>query len=397
MPSAWVWVIGGGRSQIPFIEAAGERGLNTVVFDRDPGAPAKQIATEFVAMSTHDTDGVIAYLEDHPRDLVGCFTYSSFEGALITTTEVVGHFGVRGLTADAFGRTSLKSEMRRHLKDAGLPVPAWERIEDLVTLEEFRGREGRVMIKPAQGSVGSEGVAVLDLDAADSAEILARACGISSDGMAIVESFIEGPEYSVDGFVLDGQAQVLAVSRKHSGGPSAPFVIGGFVIDGMRSDAGLTSMAGATLAALTLDDSYFSLDVIESGGGFLVIDAGPLLDAKVDRLLHHGGVNVYGIAADIALGHIPDLLTLGSGAHGLRFLYADGPGILLSAEPGRFEHGGSEMVLEMEKAAGDRVRTPQSVSDVLGWVCASGSDADQVWTALSTFDPSDRIQLGDQS
>ena len=83
MTDTWVCVIGGGRSQVPFIEAAGERGLNTVVFDRDPDAPAKDIATEFVAMSTHDTDGVIAHLDEHPRDLAGCFTYSSFEGALL--------------------------------------------------------------------------------------------------------------------------------------------------------------------------------------------------------------------------------------------------------------------------------------------------------------------------
>ncbi len=387
---------------MPFIEAAAGRGLSTVVFDVDSEAAAKAVATEFVTMSTHDTDGVIAHLERTGRDLVGCFAYSSYEGALRTATAVVDRFGVRGLTTEAFTRTSSKLMMRYHLTNAGILVPDWERISDPVHLEEFISRHGRVMVKPARGSVGSEGVAVLEAGASDATAVLSRACDISSDQLAIVESYIDGAEYTVDGFVLDGEVHVLSVGRKHSGGPNARFVVAGYVMGDSAvhtaEETELESLAAATVAALAMDNTYFSLDVLTADGVFFVIDAGPLLDAKIDRLLHHAGVNVYDIASGIAVGGPILVSKPGSGCHGLRFLYADRSGILGRVMSGRFtasdDSGEIQIVLEMGKGTGDGFRSPQSVADVLGWVCASGTDADGLWSTLARVDLVDYIELG---
>ncbi len=95
----WVCIIGGGKSQVPFIEAARAQGARTLVFDGDPAAPAREIADRFVPISTHDTAGVLEHcegLDDGP--LSGCFTYSSYEQALVTTAAVVERFGLRGRT-----------------------------------------------------------------------------------------------------------------------------------------------------------------------------------------------------------------------------------------------------------------------------------------------------------
>jgi biotin carboxylase len=396
---AWVCIIGGGRSQLPFVEAAATRGLETVVFDVDPNAPACSVATEFVAMSTHDTAGVISHLESSPRALAGCFTYSSYEAALLTTTAVVDRFAVRGLSTESFTRTSSKTEMRKHLLDAGLPVAASQTTADPNELDAFRDIHGAVVIKPAQGSVGSAGVARLDETASNASELLGEACRLSSDGLAIVEQFLGGREYSVDGFVMDGDVRVLAASRKYV--LDQHFVISGYVTGPGAVSPGIESqleeVAARALAAFALDNSYFSLDVIETDGEFFVIDAGPLLDAKVDRLLHHAGVDVYGIASDVALGRVPKMTDLDGKAHGLRFIYSDGPGVLSVGAPGRFGETDMELILEMEKAIGDEVTTPSSVADVLGWITTSVTDGAGLWSALGTVDLSDRIEVGDRS
>ncbi len=155
----------------------------------------------------------------------------------------------------------------------------------------------------------------------------------------------------------------------------------------------LTGLAEPVLSAAGLDDSYFSLDVIESDGGLFVIDVGPLLDAKIDRLLHHAGVDVYGVASDIGLGGpVAAALSLGR-AHALRFVYASEPGVLAMGTAGRVKTKGGFAYLEFEKTAGDEVRPPESVADVVAWVIGSGSDASLVEADLFRLDLSDRIVI----
>ena len=60
---------------------------------------------------------------------------------------------------------------------------------------------------------------------------------------------------------------------------------------------------------------------------------------------------------------------------------------------GRVETQGGFAHLEFEKAAGDEVRPPESVADVVAWVIGSGSDASLVEADLFRLDLSDRIVI----
>jgi len=145
-------------------------------------------------------------------------------------------------------------------------------------------------------------------------------------------------EYSVDGFVAGGTPTVLLVSRKHIGGPDGGVLMAGFAAGAAVVPAEVRSrveaLVGPVLEAGGLDDSYFSLDVIDTGDGGFGIDAGPLLAAKIDRLLHHAGVDVYGIAPDLARGAPVEPGIPAASAVALRFLYASEPGRLTKAEGG---------------------------------------------------------------
>ena len=104
-------------------------------------------------------------------------------------------------------------------------------------------------------------------------------------------------------------------------------------------------------------------------------------------------VDVYGVASDIGLG-APTATALSPGrAHALRFIYASEPGVLAMDSAGRVKTQGGSAHLEFEKAAGDRVRPPESVADVVAWVIGSGSDASRVEADLFLLDLSNRIVI----
>ena len=123
---AWICVIGGGKSQAPFISAAESLGARTLVFDGDPAAPGGELADRFVAVSTHDTAAVLNHLDGFDGGpLAGCFTYSSYEQALTTTAAVVERHGLVGLTTEALHRTWSKAQMRAHLDAVGIATPTY--------------------------------------------------------------------------------------------------------------------------------------------------------------------------------------------------------------------------------------------------------------------------------
>jgi glutathione synthase/RimK-type ligase-like ATP-grasp enzyme len=370
---------------VPFIAAARDRGFATVVFDRDPAAPGAAHAAVFHPVSTHDTRAVLQALDG--LDLAGCFTYSSYEGALLTTAAVVERHDLRGLTRVALDRMWDKPAMLEALGAAGLAVHPWTVTEDPAVLTSFLAEHGRVVVKPARGGVGSAGVTLADHGSIDAAAAVDRAVAEGSDGQALLEAHVAGTEYGIDGVVSGGEVTVMAVSRKHTL-PESP-VMAGFATASPRDPgAGAAAeVAPAAIGAAGLDDSFFSLDVIVGDRGAFVVDVGPLLDAKIDRALDLAGLDPYGVAIDLVTTGRPEIGSAASFA--VRFLYAATAGTVSSAVPGQV--GGA--VLELERAVGDEVAPPGSIADVLGWMIATGDDGVSLWNRLAGIDLTGRITV----
>lgn len=399
----WICVIGGGKSQLPFVRAARRLGAETLVFDRDPDAPARAAATRFEACSTHDAGEIVRrceafFGERAPR---GCLTYSSHEKALLSAAAVTERYGLEGIPRETVRRTTSKEVWKGLLSEAGIPTPAWIRLGagEEPRLEAFLERHGSAVLKPSRGSAGSSGVAVLEAGDSGTAELLGRACGASSDGEAIAEEHLKGEEYSVDGCVWDGSCRVLGVSRKHVGTPGRPFLIEGFQFDGAPEppNGELRRLAGEVCRALDLENTFFSLDVICDGERRGVIDLGPLLDAKLDRLLDHAGAGIYELGVRLALPAGGEPFPIGDealrAARGcaLRFIYAAREGRLANISPGLRAGKGAggeafSFVLELEKRPGERVRPPRSLADAAGWVIHCGGDAEASWRRLSAVE-----------
>lgn len=406
-PEAWFAVIGGGRSQLPFVEAAARLGYRTLVFDRDPEAPAKRHADRFIPCSTHDAEQIVEECEQlhagGSGPLRGYIAYSSAEGALLSGAALAEALGLRGAGRKAIGCATSKHELKQALGDAGIPTPAWRRLRPGEPIAGFLERHGKAVLKPTRGGAGSAGVTLLRRGEGDAERVIDRVAGRSSDGTVLAEAWTEGEEYSVDGYVEGGEARVLAVSRKHGGSGGRPFVIEGFStgdVPGELSEK-LRGLAGRVVRAADMEHSLFSVDVIRAESALQVVDLGPLLDAKMDRLIWHAGFDIYELGVGLMAGRTgPDRREPGDtpGNCALRFLYAEEEGTLSKANPGRHRIPGAEGAdrsfrLEMEKRVPSEVAPPRSLSDMLGWICYCEEGRGSAWQRVRRIAAADYLAV----
>lgn len=371
--SSWVCIIGGGKSQLPFIRRAMELGLNTLVFDQNPHSEACSVANMFVPLSTHECNAILRHcIELQDRVSISlCFTSSSHEKALATAAIINDYFGLPGIRKRMLNRTSSKNEMHHALKSFGLCTPHYSFLKSLDDLKSFIKINGQTLIKPAKGGAGSIGVSVVSEASLELEQKLNNALANSSDGYILAEKFIGGAEYSVDGYVDGLECYILAISSKHVRRSSDSWVIQKFITGVSNSElfSSLCKTAKRSVTALGLNDTFFSFDIISSNGGLYIIDSGLQLDAKIDRLLSFSGMDVYSIPFRACANKAGGVSTPIPPGYELEFFYAESDGVIASLAK---SHSIKNHLIEFEKRVGDLVRRPTCLSDIIGWIVRKG-------------------------
>jgi predicted ATP-grasp superfamily ATP-dependent carboligase len=384
-------VIGGGSSQVPFIVAAKECGLKTIVFDQNPSCPAVSLADRFFAISTHHADKIVESLIPFRNELTSCFTYSSFHAAQNVVAVVNEYFDLVGLNSESLLIGSDKSLFKSRLRNVGLLTPRSLLIKDPCEGMGFIDENIKTIVKPAMGSCGSAGVSLITQPNDEYIRRSQEAVACSIDKSIILEEFIEGAEYSIDGFVDSAGVKILLVSRKYTLGCEYGYAIDGFTFDPSQCSSFLenylVTIKKAVLAT-NLMNSFFSFDVIVSDGNIYFIDFGCLLDAKIDCLMSYVGAAVYAIPSLIpngaaqSFGGLPVVTTPVS----LRFAYLNDETELL-----KYSHRAS---VALNKSLSfmpfnncDSVGTPpESVSDSVGMFLCSGDQVEKLWSAPWALD-----------
>lgn len=108
-----------------------------------------------------------------------------------------------------------KLHMRERLAAAGLPGPSAEPITAPGDITDFGARHGYpVVVKPVMGAASSGVTVVQEPAAAEAAWTWGRAAGDAADDRLMVESFLSGPEISVEAFSEQGEHLVIAITVK---------------------------------------------------------------------------------------------------------------------------------------------------------------------------------------
>ncbi len=207
-------VVGCGFPQLSLVRAAKRRSFHVIGADANSQAIAVRACDEFHPISTADVEGLSALVRSARADGI---TTAGSEVALRATALVAAALGLPFYAdPETVRRCQDKDEMRAAYRKAGLRVPGFARCATLERARAFAEEAGfPIVVKPSRGW-GQRGVArvetVAELEAAfEEARAYSASAGLP---LAIVESWLEGREYSVNGWIEDGKRVSYCVTER---------------------------------------------------------------------------------------------------------------------------------------------------------------------------------------
>jgi len=209
VPRAFV-LAGGSRSQLGLLQQARALGHAVCVIDGAETAPLLAEADHPIVRSFADVEGVLAELERLGIEPVAVATMGS-DQAVLPTARLAERFGLPGLPVRTAEIVADKRKMRAAFDVAGVASP---RGRDITGPDEEALAEVGLpaVVKPVDGS-GQRGVTEIRSET-ELAAAVERALAASRAGAAVLERYVEGDEYTVNGFLLDGEYFPMSVTRR---------------------------------------------------------------------------------------------------------------------------------------------------------------------------------------
>ena len=221
-----ILILGAGLMQKPAILSAKEEGFKVNVVDADSKAVSIPYADTFRQIDLKDKEGILAYakeLQASPEGLAAVFTAGTDFSASVSY--VCEALGLPAHSYQAAINASVKTVMRQRFAEAGVPSPAFVRVnaEDLRHCEPqakqsilnkvLEKMAFPLVVKPVD-NMGARGCRMVR---SEEEFLPAVKCAVdcSRSGNAIVEEYMEGPEYSIDALVQDGTFTVTGFAIRH--------------------------------------------------------------------------------------------------------------------------------------------------------------------------------------
>ena len=206
-------VIGANEFQDPLIRKAKEMGFETHVFAWEAGDVGERTADVFHPISIVEKEAIWQVCRE--LGVTACCSIGS-DLATHTVNYVQRRLGNPCNPEITDTIATNKYAMRRALQAAGIPCPGFRHVEAVPAETELAGLSYPLIVKPTDRS-GSRGVFRAD-DYAELCAAVPQAIESSFEKSAIVEEFIDGPEYSCEGISFAGEHHLLALTKKHTTG-----------------------------------------------------------------------------------------------------------------------------------------------------------------------------------
>ena len=233
-----VFMLGAGFMQGVAIRAARALGCTVVAADGNPSAVCAAEADEFVCIDLKDTARLIDYARYLQQNggLDAVFTAATDFSAAVAA--IAAACGLRGHTLEAALNATDKVRMRECFRKAGVPSPAFIELTaadlaapvgavensrcsdaDTAVADALKRRLGELagrfplVVKPVD-NMGARGCSLVQ-ELSGLREAAETASRYSRSGRVIVEEYIEGSEFSIEGLVFDGRLYITALADRH--------------------------------------------------------------------------------------------------------------------------------------------------------------------------------------
>jgi len=298
----YVLVVGAGFLQVPAIKKVRERGFYVMAVDKDPEAPGFEYADLCAQIDIYDYESMVNWVRIVGQNIVGVMTMAT--DCSYSVARVAAEFGLPGIPPDSALTSVDKGRFRKALKNAGIFVPDFTVARDMASA--LAGHvEFPLVVKPVD-NMGSRGVRKV-CSASELEEVAFKAFSLSRSSTIILESFLEGPEYSLDACMIDGKCYPLGFADRII--EYAPF----FVETGYTMPSSMNETERQSLTFL-LERAARGIGVFSGivKGDLKITDDGPVLLEMAVRLSGNRmssdaiplscGIDAVGLALDFALG-----------------------------------------------------------------------------------------------
>lgn len=304
-------VLAAGILQIPVIKKAHEMGYYVIAADGDPNAVGLQYADKaIIANITSEKE----MFDVARREEIDGVIHPCSEVSMNVMGYINDELHLHGISRDIAIRATNKHLMRKAFDMFGAPSPksfCSANVQEGFHL--FKSIKGTAILKPSRNS-GSRGIAKIDSNITfyEFSLLFERSKKESRDKSVMIEQFVDGPEFSVEIIVWEGNINILQITdKKTTGAPyfvelghSQPSLYTTEIVDAIRN------AAEQGVKALGLNDCAAHAEVKYQNGKPYLMEIGARLggDFISTELTHLStGVDMVAAAINVALGIPPDL------------------------------------------------------------------------------------------
>lgn len=206
-------IIGANSFQNPLILKAKAMGYETHVFAWKDGSIGERTADYFYPVSIIERETILEQCRKIQPDAVASI---GSDLAMLTVNYVAEKLGLPGNSMECTEISTNKYAMRKAFQKAGVPVPGFREADQATKPEALTDLKLPVIVKPTDRS-GSRGITKVT-KWGQLADALQASVENSFEKKAIIEEYLNGPEYSCECISFRGTHHFLAVTKKYTTG-----------------------------------------------------------------------------------------------------------------------------------------------------------------------------------
>ena len=205
-----VMIIAGGPWQVPLVQTARRLDHYVICTNLHADSPAFEFSQTYEVGDVLDRERQLEFARKHKVDAV--ITDQS-DIAVPSVAYVCEQLGLPGIGIDKALLFTNKFRMREFALAHGDPTPAFTLCTDVEQACRFSIQSGYPLVLKPVASQASRGVFKVESET-EMRALFPVSIKLSTSGEVIVEQFIIGSELTVEGYVMNGRHQTLAISRK---------------------------------------------------------------------------------------------------------------------------------------------------------------------------------------
>lgn len=207
-PNKSILIFGTGQLQQSLIERCKLKGLLTVGIDPNPDAECKYCVDAFKVVAGDDFETTVAVAQEY--NISGVITAAT-DKPLVMMARVAEKLKLPFFSVETALNSTDKLLMKRKFLEAGLPCAKGFIVSNISELSSLN-ITFPVIVKPRDNS-GSRGVIYCE-NHASAAEAIEEALKYTKKRNVLVEEFINGQEYSIEGIHYNAEHHVIQFTEK---------------------------------------------------------------------------------------------------------------------------------------------------------------------------------------